>query len=160
MRFPAVILLAALGSGACGGETALPKADADAVGKALASVTGDVVPDGAVTADTLFRAAGTEPFWGLQVLRGRIVFTRLGDPRELRFPAVEGMTWNGTREWATSLPGHQLRVRARMSPCSDGMSDFTYSHTVEVVLDGTTLSGCGGARTTAVPADSTGTDEP
>jgi uncharacterized membrane protein len=98
-------------------------------------------PQAAVNADFLgpIQAAGTEPFWGLKVNGGELVFSRPGQA-DLRAanpgPRMEGKSavWaaaQGDLE-LTLTPGH----------CSDGMSDRDYAYTAVVVAGGQTLSGC------------------
>ncbi len=145
MRRLCLLLTAALlGAAACGSDSKLSRLGAGAP----STPQPDGAPQGAV-GDTLFRAVGNEPFWGVTVQRGRILFTRPGTP-DLRFPAVDGLFGaGGDREWNTAADGHVLRLVAHATPCRDTMSDQAFTHTVEATVDGANFRGCGGGRTTA-----------
>lgn len=89
------------------------------------------------------RAAGTEPFWGLDI-----------DPKTLKLsvPGEDGDVITEYQvEYSTSLGENRvitsgpLTVTLSSAVCSDGMSDFIYPYTVEAVLtgkDAVTLKGC------------------
>jgi uncharacterized membrane protein len=86
-----------------------------------------------------YKALGTEPGWALTVTpktmsyEGDYGAVTIAEPTPPRFRPVPGR-YVGTRLQLTISPG----------PCSDGMSDRTYRHTVTLVADGKAVSGCGG----------------
>lgn len=86
-----------------------------------------------------YKAVGTEPGWALSVTPATMKYegdygaVTIAEPTPPRFRPVPGR-YAGTRIQLTITPG----------PCSDGMSDRTYRHTVNLVADGKTVSGCGG----------------
>lgn len=92
-----------------------------------------------------FRAVGQEPGWIVDIYtQDRIVAlldygeTRLELPRgEPAYP-VEGAT-----RFESQIDGHTLAITYRRAPCEDAMSGEPYPSTVEVVIDGRTLNGCG-----------------
>lgn len=89
------------------------------------------------------RAAGTEPFWGLEIA---------GKTMKLSMPGDEGdAVTEYTVEYTTSAGDNRIiasgPLTVTLSPvaCSDGMSDFTYPYSVEAVLVGkeaVTMKGC------------------
>ena len=86
-----------------------------------------------------YKAIGTEPGWALTVTPATMSYegdygaVTIAEPTPPRFRPVPGR-YAGTRLQLTITPG----------PCSDGMSDRTYRHTVNLVADGKSVSGCGG----------------
>lgn len=97
-----------------------------------------------------YRAVGTEPGWAFTVTPTTIRYEGdygsviIAEPTPPRFRPVPGR-YSGTRLQLTIAPG----------PCNDGMSDKVYRHTVQLVADGKTVSGCGGG--TVAPAELAGT---
>lgn len=99
-----------------------------------------------------YRAAGTEPFWSLDIEGGRMVFIDRGTDARIAVPRPEPRTsFNGHR-YETG----RLTVDVTHSECSDGMSDRTYADTVSVMADGRQYKGCGGAI--VPPAELSGTN--
>lgn len=84
-------------------------------------------------------ALGTEPFWSIEVTPSHITYN---DPenRMIRVanPGAVAMTSG------TSYITRRIAITATPQPCSDMMSDRRYRDTVRAVVDGRTLSGCGG----------------
>lgn len=94
-----------------------------------------------------YRAAGTEPFWGLRIGGGRMVYSSPDQPSvSVATPRPRAIR-NG-RRYATS----RLTVEiTREGACNDGMSERYSAETVRLWFGrrtGRTLEGCGGA---AVP---------
>jgi uncharacterized membrane protein len=92
-----------------------------------------------------FRAVGQEPGWIVDIYaQDRIVAlidygeTRLEFPRSEPTYPVEGAT-----RFESQANGHTLAITYRRAPCADAMSGEPYPSTVEVVIDGRTLNGCG-----------------
>ncbi len=86
-----------------------------------------------------YSALGTEPGWTLKVTPKTMTYegdygsVTIAEATPARFRPVPGR-YAGTRLSVIISPG----------PCSDGMSDRTYRHTVTLVADDKTVSGCGG----------------
>ena len=91
-----------------------------------------------------YHASGTEPFWGVGIVGGRMSFEM--HEETISVAAPEPRTTPTGRRYVTS----RLTVDIRPEICNDGMSDYLYADTVIVVADGRTLNGCGGER---VPED-------
>jgi uncharacterized membrane protein len=92
-----------------------------------------------------FRAVGQEPGWLLDIhTADRMVLVwdygsnRLETPRGEPASPQEGAT-----RYEGQSGGHTLIVTIRRTPCQDAMSGQPYPSTVEVVIDGRTLNGCG-----------------
>jgi putative lipoprotein len=92
-----------------------------------------------------FRGVGQEPGWIVDIYaQDRIVAlldygqTRLEFPRSEPSSPAEGAT-----RYETQADGHTLAVTIRRAPCEDAMSGQPYPSTVEIVIDGRTLNGCG-----------------
>ncbi len=90
---------------------------------------------------SLYRAAGTEPFWSVAIGRGQMRFEAPGragfavpTPRPM-------MRANGYR-----LQTARLSVDVVRTACNDGMSERRYADTVTVTVDDTTYRGCGGGQ--------------
>jgi uncharacterized membrane protein len=102
-----------------------------------------------------YKALGTEPGWALTVTpktinyEGEYGSVVISEPTPPRFRPGPGR-YAGTRIAVTIAPG----------PCSDGMSDRTYRHTVTVVVDGKSVSGCGGGTMPASEAPAETVTEP
>ncbi len=86
-----------------------------------------------------YQALGTEPGWTLSVTPKTITYegdygsVTITETTPKRFRPAPG-TYAGTR----------LTVTIAATECSDGMSERTYRHTVTVIADGKSVSGCGG----------------
>lgn len=118
------------------GETALTKEQALARMPAW---------DQARAAGVDFRAVGQEPGWMLDIYaetRMRLLWDygeRIAD-----FPLTAPDTsQEGATRYETAQGGLRLAVTVRRAPCQDVMSGEPYPATVEVVIDGRTLQGCG-----------------
>lgn len=87
----------------------------------------------------LYKAVGTEPGWALTVRAARMDYAgdygevNIAEPTPPNFRAAHGTYRSG-----------KLQVTISAGPCSDGMSDLIYRHTVRLTADGRTVSGCGG----------------
>lgn len=101
--------------------------------------------EGARAAGIDFRAIGQEPGWMLDVYtadRMRLQWDygqssadfQRGEPA---YP-VEGAT-----RYEARTEDHAIAVTIRRAPCQDVMSGENYPSTVEVLIDGRTLNGCG-----------------
>lgn len=92
-----------------------------------------------------FRAVGQEPGWLLDIYeldRIRLLWD-YGD-NLADFPLTEpSYPQEGATRYETEAGGRTLVIVIRRFPCSDAMSGQPYPSTVEVVIDGRTLNGCG-----------------
>jgi putative lipoprotein len=94
-----------------------------------------------------FRAVGQEPGWLLDMYGegdGKIVLLWDYGEHLQRFPdANVSFPRQGGSHVETEADGHTLVVNTRQEPCQDAMSGEAYTYTVEVVIDGRALNGCG-----------------
>lgn len=143
----ALILVLALA--ACAPEAQTPTTEATTTPPA-ASVTQSALaqmPDwaGARAEGVDFRAIGQEPGWMLDIYtqeRIRLLWDYGQSVADFPLTAPNTATEGATR-YETQADGHTLVVATRRFPCQDAMSGEAYPATVEVVIDGRTLNGCG-----------------
>ena len=88
----------------------------------------------------VYRATGTEPFWGLTIDERQMVFTDQGNSIQVSQPTPRVIVGVAGEIYQTP----QLNVNIVHAPCSDGMSDRTYPDKVQVTVDGRQYNGCGG----------------
>lgn len=86
-----------------------------------------------------YRAAGTEPFWGLTIDERQMIFTR-PDAQPISQPTPKVIIGFAGEIYQTP----RLNVNIVHAQCSDGMSDRTYPDKVQVTVDGRRFDGCGG----------------
>ena len=141
MRLISLALFAAA-LAACGGkDNRLTGEQASAEHNAVIETPVAIEQSGKPPASTLatYNAIGTEPGWALTVrpttmtYQGDYGSVKISEPTPANFRASPGR-YAGTRLKLTISPG----------PCSDGMSDLVYRHTVRLVADGRPVTGCGG----------------
>lgn len=92
-----------------------------------------------------FRGVGQEPGWLLDIYQ-RDKIRLLWDYGEsvADFPlGPPAYPHEGATRYTGQTEGHSLIVTIRRAPCQDAMSGQDYPSTVEVVIDGRTLNGCG-----------------
>ncbi len=95
-----------------------------------------------ISTTSAFRAAGTEPFWGLTMDRAGLWFTTPDNPTGLRFSLTETTLAGDAVQWLGKTKTAVLTARARPGRCGDGMSDRVWTHHAVVRLDGVTYRGC------------------
>jgi len=92
-----------------------------------------------------FRAVGQEPGWILDIYtqaRMRLMWDYGESSAE--FPLAQPTyPQEGATRYDAQTESHRLAVTIRRFPCQDAMSGAPYPATVEVVIDGRTLQGCG-----------------
>ena len=90
------------------------------------------------SASAAYRAGGSEPFWALSIAGGEMAYTAADGPNVTEpLPAQQPLT-NGYR-----YQGSRLTVTVDHAPC-EAMDETTRPDTVTVVVDGNTVTGCGG----------------
>ena len=87
----------------------------------------------------IYRALGTEPFWGLTIDERQMVFTQ-PDAQPVSQPTPKVIVGFAGEIYQTP----RLNVNVVHMTCSDGMSDRTYLDKVQVTVDGRRYDGCGG----------------
>jgi putative lipoprotein len=92
-----------------------------------------------------FRGVGQEPGWMVDIhARDRIVLLLDYGQRLLEFPLTEPVyPQEFATRYETQSNGSRLHITIRRAPCQDAMSGEAFPATVEIVIDGRTLSGCG-----------------
>lgn len=92
-----------------------------------------------------FRAVGQEPGWMLDIFQtARINLIWDYGENHAEFPLSDPTyPQEGATHYAAQADGHTLAITIRRFPCTDSMSDERFPATVEVVIDGRTLNGCG-----------------
>ncbi len=96
--------------------------------------------------DRDFRAVGQEPFWHLEIHKGKqLRFTYDLGEREAVTPAPQPEIdpAKGARVYHAVTEANDLRVAIEPAPCSDVMSGKPFETTVTVTLNGQTYHGCG-----------------
>ncbi|MBC7768004.1 MAG: hypothetical protein H7124_04395 [Phycisphaerales bacterium] len=101
--------------------------------------------EGARAAGVDFRAVGQEPGWILDVYtQQRISLVWDYGESSADFPlTTPTYPQEGATRYESAMNGRTLAVTIRRYPCNDGMSGQAYPSTVEIVIDGRTLTGCG-----------------
>ena len=96
--------------------------------------------------DRDFHAAGQEPFWRLEIVKGKeIRFTQVGSAdvvTPVPKPTTDPQT--GARIYHAVTEANDLRVAIAATSCTDVMSGKSFEATVTITLNGKTYSGCGG----------------
>lgn len=85
---------------------------------------------------------GTEPFWGIQLTGGELVYSGVDRP-EQRAPQPAPVIQGTVATFQTrSASGTVFDVTLTSTECSDGMSDRTFPLTALVKVGDETLMGC------------------
>lgn len=92
-----------------------------------------------------FRAVGQEPGWLLDIYtRGLVKFAWDYGDNYAEFAVAEPTyPQEGATRYEAHSDGRALSVTIRRAPCNDAMSGQPYPASVDVVIDGRTLHGCG-----------------
>lgn len=101
--------------------------------------------DAARAAGVDFRGVGQEPGWIVDVYtqdRIRLTWDYGESTADFPLPAPT-YPQEGSTRYESATDGRTLAVTIRRFPCQDAMSGEAYPSTVEVVIDGRTLNGCG-----------------
>jgi putative lipoprotein len=92
-----------------------------------------------------FRAVGQEPGWLMDIHTRGVINLAWDYGENYAAFAIAEPTYpqEGATRYEAHSDGRALVVTIRRTPCSDAMSGEAYPSTVEVVIDGRTLNGCG-----------------
>lgn len=104
-------------------------------------------PVGSIAGEWTYAAIGTEPFWSLDVHSIKGGGWSLHRPGEVAaYGSLDSVAAPDAPPALTgrSSDGEQFRLVASAGPCSDGMSERRFAHTVVVALGSLRLNGCGG----------------
>lgn len=101
--------------------------------------------EGARAAGVDFRGVGQEPGWLIDIhQQGRIMLLLDYGESLTEFPLpAPAYPQEGATRYETQANGRALAITIRRFPCQDAMSGEAYPATVEIVIDGRTLNGCG-----------------
>lgn len=150
-------LLLALALAACSqqtpadpAETPAPAAEAptptaEAAGTQASNLAQMPSWEGARAAGVDFRAVGQEPGWLLDIYTRGVIKVVWAYGENYAAFGVTGPTHpqEGVQRYEANSDGVALVVTIRRAPCQDAMSGEAYPSSVEVVIDGQTLNGCG-----------------
>lgn len=143
-------LILTLALAACGQTTAVTSETTEDTTTAQAAAADPNAPpapawEDAQAAGVDFRAVGQEPGWLLNIYReNKITLDWDYGQSKAEFPlAAPDTSQEGATRYSAQAGGHTLAVTIRRFPCNDAMSGAAFPSTVEVVIDGQTLSGCG-----------------
>jgi uncharacterized membrane protein len=92
-----------------------------------------------------FVANGNEPFWGIEIREGGIVYRDPASPSGRTYPYAFTRTETGEVVYATKTDGpvvSTLEIALEPARCVDSMSGELRSFKAHVVLDGVKLEGC------------------
>src|SRR6476469_11061759 len=84
-----------------------------------------------------YHALGTEPFWNLLIDERDVTFTQ-PDAQPIRQPRPQAIIGIAGEIYQTP----RINVNIVHAPCSDGMSDKSYSDRVQLNVDGRRFEGC------------------
>ena len=94
----------------------------------------------------IFRAFGTEPFWGLDITPQTLSWSGVDQPVQTA-PNPGATVLGTTAVYRTETAAGTLMVLTLIATeCSDGMSDRTWPLTVKVELGDQTFSGCAATK--------------
>ena len=100
------------------------------------------------SAATTFRAVGNEPGWTLDIGGGRLSLVADYGATKVDAPLPAPIQLEAAKRYlAKAADGRSLDVTLIETICADTMTGMPRPITVEVVLDGRTLKGCGGEPT-------------
>ena len=142
------VLLVALALSACAAPPPPPAPPPAAAPVAQAAPVEPRVPwdpwQDAASRGIDFRAVGNEPGWYLEVdYEGAMRILWAYGEQQATVPATRPIVRGSITTIESSGGGHTVRADVEPGPCNDGMSDQSYPLNVTVVVDGTTLRGCG-----------------
>jgi uncharacterized membrane protein len=119
-------------------EGAVPPADAPVAPAPPAAPT---APAASGSWPSEINAVGTEPFWGLEITKERMILS--GPDRQDLVVSHSSPTINGPSAVFEGAAGEVgLKATLTPQPCSDGMSDRTYPYAATVQTGAETLTGC------------------
>lgn len=94
-----------------------------------------------------FKAVGNEPGWTLDVGGGRMVIVADDGATKLEMPLPAPVPVEGGRRYDVRSDAHTVTLTILERVCADTMTGMPRPVTVEVMLDGRPLKGCGGDPT-------------
>jgi uncharacterized membrane protein len=95
-------------------------------------------------------AVGTEPFWGLEIAKDRMILSG-PDRQDLVVTHGAPRITETSAVYEGSAGGVAVKVILTPGTCSDGMSDRTYPYVAEVQTGAETLEGCAAPKDATAP---------
>ena len=124
------------------GASAEPSADAASA--ATAKPSPKVAAPKPEPAKLRFQALGTEPFWAVDVMAGKLRYSS-PEVSGITFASTEKKDGKGTR-YSGSMNGQAISLLVEPGKCSDGMSDTVYQWKAALTIAGKTEQGCARAK--------------
>ena len=121
-----------------------PPADTVPTAHAEAAAAKRVPGQQAVEPLWIFRATGTEPFWGVNAVGATLTFTTPDDPEGQVMQGERRRTGNGV-EIAGTHSGKPFVLTVVAGDCNDGMSDNAYELVSTFRYGDVNYTGCGEA---------------
>jgi uncharacterized membrane protein len=91
-----------------------------------------------------FFGVGNEPFWNLEINQQQGLAFHLAEwSKPLQLPGARATTANDSMVYTASSDTASIKAVIYNRFCSDGMSDFIYTHSIRVDYNGKTFNGCG-----------------
>jgi uncharacterized membrane protein len=92
-------------------------------------------------AEKHFQALGTEPFWSIEVLSGKLLYT--SPDNQVGVAITSRLTSEGKRlHYSGTMDGKAVSLLIESGECSDGMSDTVYAHKATFTWGERTEQGC------------------
>ena len=127
------------------GASAEPSADAASAASAATAKPSPKVPAPNPEPTKLhFQALGTEPFWAVDVMTGKLRYSS-PEVSGITFTSTEMKDGKGTR-YSGSMNGKAISLLIEPGKCSDGMSDTVYQWKAALTIAGKTEQGCARAK--------------
>ena len=127
------------------GASAEPSADAaSAASAATAKSSFKVAAPKPEPAKLRFQALGTEPFWAVDVMTGKLRYSS-PEVSGITFASTEMKGGKGTR-YSGTMKGQAISLLIEPGKCSDGMSDTVYQWKAALTIAGKTEQGCARAK--------------
>ncbi|MFM5949530.1 MAG: COG3650 family protein [Novosphingobium sp.] len=141
------VVLALLLVAGCDRKTTVEiKSEQDSVATPVADATGQIEIKLADPAkEKRYQALGTEPFWSVEIMPGKLRYSTPDNPDGIAFPASETALGTGTR-YSGMMDGKAFAVTIEPGPCSDGMSDTAYPYKAVLTIEGRAEQGCARER--------------
>jgi uncharacterized membrane protein len=91
-----------------------------------------------------FFGVGNEPFWNIKIDEQKSIAFHYADwSKALIFQNVKQTVTADSTTYTAGTDAASLRVIVYPRFCSDGMSDFIYTHQVKIIYDSSVYQGCG-----------------
>jgi uncharacterized membrane protein len=132
-KFVSAVVIAFALSG-CGGGEGAPGAP---------SPSPNATPGGQAEAliETAYVAHGNEPFWSVETLANRVVYS---SPEKLDGESLDAVVSQagGWARFDAKMEGAPLVLEVRKAACTDDMSGFAFSHEARLTRGDGTWNGC------------------